>query len=228
MSKHLYGSQINRNTKCDQGWRCRSDSFQLWQQTVAAWSCCAVCTQTDDRPGQIYSWKPGTEVGQPPPDMRLKKSYCWLTVWSRSFIGLSGPRQTSRQKHRLKTRNWANPSDDWICGISQIKTEQERNSLLHKLDVDCVRLNKYRLEAGTQVKREKEMKTKKRKILQTNIPNKRRLMLNKIINKIKKQNRSELNGIKRLKWECLECLKRYIKIFYSLKRKRLWNKGSQS
>ena len=32
---------------------------------------------------------------------------------------------------------------------------------MHKLDVDCVRLNKYRLEAGTQVKREKEMKTKR-------------------------------------------------------------------
>ena len=34
-------------------------------------------------------------------------------------------------------------------------------------------------------------------MLQTNIPNKRRLMLNKIINKIEKQNRSELNGIVR-------------------------------
>ena len=127
----------NRNTKCEQGWRCRSDRFQLWQQTVAAWRGCTVCTRADDRPSHTYSLKPGMEVGQPPPHMRLKKSYCWLTVWSRSFIGLSGPRQTSRQKHHLKTRNWANPSDDWICGVSQIKKEQERNPLLHKLDVGC-------------------------------------------------------------------------------------------
>lgn len=32
---------------------------------------------------------------------------------------------------------------------------------MHKLDVDCVRLNKYRLEGGSQEKRDKEMKTER-------------------------------------------------------------------
>lgn len=32
---------------------------------------------------------------------------------------------------------------------------------MHKLDVDCIRLNKYRLEGRTQEKREREMKTER-------------------------------------------------------------------
>ena len=137
---------------------------QIWQAPTLAADSGSLellcCLHQDRRQARPNSQLEARDWGGPTTSsMRPKKSYCWLTVWSCSFIGLSGPRQTSRQKHRLKTRNWANPSDDWSCGISQIKTEQERN--LHKLDVDCVRLNKYRLEGGSQEKRDKEMKTER-------------------------------------------------------------------
>lgn len=208
---------------------------QIWQAPTLAADSGSLellcCLHQDRRQARPNSQLEARDWGGPTTSsMRPKKSYCWLTVWSCSFIGLSGPRQTSRQKHHLKTRNWANPSDDWICGISQIKTEQERNCCINwMLTASVLTSTGWKGDPRKrEIKRWKQRE--KRKMLQTNIPNKRRLMINKIMNKIEKQNRSELNGIvrKRPKWECLECLRRYIRTFYSLKRKRLWNKGSQS
>lgn len=108
-------------------------------------------------------------------------------------------------------------------GISQIKIGAGEK-LLHKLMLTASgKCKQYRLEGDPGKERKRDGNREKRKMLQTNIPNKRRLMLNKIINKIEKQNRSELNGIvrKRPKMRMFRMLRRYIRNILLIEKKKI-------